>query len=284
MGTDKIASINPFGSALATGATNLTIQNGAIVQTSGQVTPTGGELGAETNSSGGALTIKLDNGQLRAESGGYTFYRNVVLGSGGGSFDAGAWIQTIEGGTISGVGALAKFGIGTLVLDNPVATWTGGTYIRNGTFQLGVGGSSGLLPGTLAVPSTVVVDAGATLKFLRGSNRSFFDIISGAGGIIVANSATAKVRLVSDNTYTGPTSIASGILMIGQGNPGEPGSIASQSVLNYGELDFNRVEDITYGGSIAGTGIMNKMAVGKLTLTGTNTYVGNTVEWRDIAR
>ena len=41
LGTDKKASINPFGSALPAGSVNLTIQNGAIVQTSGTVTPHG---------------------------------------------------------------------------------------------------------------------------------------------------------------------------------------------------------------------------------------------------
>src|SRR5207253_13405 len=217
LGTDKKASINPFGSALPAGATNLTIQNGAIVQTSGTVTPTGGELGSETNSSGGVLAVKLDNGQIRSESGGYFFLRNLILGAGGGSLDTGAWMQTFTA-TVSGSGALTKEGTGTLVLDNPSGTWTGGTAIHSGTLQLGRGGSNGLLPGTLANPSSVVVTAGATLKFNRGSNKSFFDIISGGGGITIANSPTATVRLVSDNTYTGTTTISSGTLMIGQGN------------------------------------------------------------------
>jgi fibronectin-binding autotransporter adhesin len=141
--------------------------------------------------------------------------------------------------------------------------------------QLGVGGSNGLLPGTLAVPSSVVIDAGATLKFLRGSNKSFFDAISGQGGVTVANGNNAKVRLVSTNTYTGLTRIESGVLMIGQGNPGEPGSIVSD-VLNNANLDFNRVEDISYGGAISGTGSVTKEAAGKLTLTGSNSYGGGT--------
>jgi len=122
---------------------------------------------------------------------------------------------------------LSKEGGGRLTLDNTSATWTGGTRIRGGTLELGRAGSNGLLPGTLANPSSVVISSGATLRFNRGSNKSFFDIISGGGGITVANTPTAKVRLVSDNTYTGPTTISSGMLMIGQGNPGEPGSIAS---------------------------------------------------------
>src|SRR6185295_14389644 len=112
----------------------------------------------------------------------------------------------------------------------------------------------------------------ATLRFNRGSNKSFFDIISGGGGITVANTPTAKVRLVSDNTYTGPTTISSGMLMIGQGNPGEPGSIASSIVNNSGTIAFNRVEDLVYAGAINGTGAVTKQAAGKVLLAGISTY------------
>jgi fibronectin-binding autotransporter adhesin len=275
LGTDDIASVNNFGGTLPAGTVNLTVQDGAIVQTSGTVTPTNGELGSETNTSGGVLAIKLDNGQIRSESGGYFFYRNLILGPGGGSLDVGAWEQTFTG-TISGPGLLSKEGTGRLTLDNPSATWTGGTRIRAGTLELGRRGSNGLLPGTLANPSSVVVHSGATLKFNRGSSKSFFDIISGAGGVTVANSSTARVRLVSDNTYTGPTTITSGSLMIGQGNPGEPGSIVSSVVNNNAALIFNRVEDLTYAGAISGSGMVEKQGTGKLTLTGTHSYTGAT--------
>jgi autotransporter-associated beta strand protein len=277
LGTDKTASINPFGSVLPAGAVNLTVQDRVVVQTSGQVTPTGGELGSETNAGGAILAIKLEGGgQIRSESGGYTFYRNLILGPGGGSLDVGAWIQTFVGSAISGPGSLTKFGRDFLVLDNSSATWAGGTFIREGTLQLGRGGSYGLLPGTLASPSSVVISAGATLRFNRGSNKSFFDILSGAGGITVANTPTATVRLVSENTYTGPTTISSGTLMIGQGNPGDPGSIVSSVVNNSGTLIFNRVEDLGYAGAINGSGAVTKQAAGKLVLTGTHTYTGVT--------
>ena len=275
LGTDDINSINPFGSTLPSGTVNLTVQDGAIVQTSGTATPTNGELGSETNTSGAVLAIKLDNGQIRSESGGYFFQRNLILGPGGGSLDVGAWEQTFTG-TVSGPGLLSKEGGGVLTLDNPSATWTGGTRIRGGTLELGRRGSNGLLPGTLANPLSVVIHGGATLKFNRGSNKSFFDIFSGAGGITVANSPNATVRLVSNNTYTGPTTISSGTLMIGQGNPGEPGSIASSVVNNSGTFVFNRVEDLTYSGAISGAGAMIKQAAGRLVLTGTHSYTGAT--------
>jgi hypothetical protein len=56
----------------------------------------------------------------------------------------------------------------------------------------------------------VVIDAGATLKFNRGSNKSFFDVISGGGEVVIAQRKHAVVRLVSNNTYTGLTTISSG--------------------------------------------------------------------------
>jgi fibronectin-binding autotransporter adhesin len=171
---------------------------------------------------------------------------------------------------------LSKEGGGKLTLDNTSATWTGGTRIRGGTLELGRRGSNGMLPGTLGGPSSVVIHSGATLRFNRGSSKSFFDIISGAGGVTVANTPTAIVRLVSDNTYTGPTTITSGTLMIGQGNPGQPGSIASGVVNNSSTLVFNRVEDLTYGGAVNGTGTLTKQAAGRLVLTGTHTYTGAT--------
>ena len=99
LGTDKIASINPFGSGLPGGTVNLTVENHVVVQTAGTATPNGGELGSETGAGGAPLAILLQGGgQIRSESGGYTFQRNLILGPGGGSLDTGAWIQHFDGG------------------------------------------------------------------------------------------------------------------------------------------------------------------------------------------
>lgn len=64
--------------------------------------------------------------------------------------------------------------------------------------------------------------------------------------------------------------------MIGQGNAGQPGSIASQVVNNSGTLAFNRVEDNSYSGAISGTGGLTKLAAGQLTLSGASSYTGPT--------
>ena len=65
-------------------------------------------------------------------------------------------------------------------------------------------------------------------------------------------------------------------MRIGQGNPGQPGSIAGAIVNNSGTLVFNRVEDLTYGGAISGSGAVTKQAAGRVVLTGTHTYTGAT--------
>ena len=119
------------------------------MQTSGTVTPTRGELGSETDTSRRrVLAIRDDNGQIRSESGGYELsQRNLVLGPGGGSLDAGAWIaKRSAGGTVSG--RRAPWPSSALrtpaVIDNPSATWIGGTSVRGGTLSNWRGGSNGL--------------------------------------------------------------------------------------------------------------------------------------------
>jgi fibronectin-binding autotransporter adhesin len=63
--------------------------------------------------------------------------------------------------------------------------------------------------------------------------------------------------------------------MIGQGNPGEPGSVLS-NVINNANLIFNKVENQTYAGTISGSGTVTKQGAGILTLPNSHTYTGAT--------
>jgi len=76
-------------------------------------------------------------------------------------------------------------------------------------------------------------------------------------------------------TATVAVFLATAAGVVWDGNGFQPGSIVSD-VLNNANLDFNRVEDIVYGGAISGTGSVTKEAAGKLTLSGANTYGGGT--------
>ena len=93
---------------------------------------------------------------------------------------------------------------------------------------------------------------------------------------------TGNSRLVKDdygtliltgaNSYTGGTTIAGGTLQIG--DVGTSGSITGD-VLNNGLLRFSRTDATSFGGLISGSGAVH-VAHGQLTLTGNNTYAGET--------
>ena len=95
--------------------------------------------------------------------------------------------------------------------------------------------------------------------------------MSGAGSLTQAGSGTTT--LTGTNTYTGGTTISAGTLQIGNG--GSTGSIVGD-VTNNGMLAFNRVDAVTFGGVISGTGSLTQLGAGITTLTGANTYSGGT--------
>jgi len=165
-------------------------------------------------------------------------------------------------GVVSGTGALTKAGAGRLTLSGD-STYAGGTTINAGTLRLGNNGTSGSIVGD-------VVD-NATLEFNRSDDLIFAGDISGTGAL--TKNRGNMLTLTGDNTYTGGTTISSGTLQLGNG--GTSGSIVGDVVDN-ATLDFNRSDDVTFGGIVSGNGSLTKSANNTLTLTGDNTYTGNT--------
>ncbi len=163
---------------------------------------------------------------------------------------------------VSGIGSLTQAGSGTLVLDSD-HTYTGGTTITSGTLQLGNGGDTGSVPGD-------IVD-NAALTFNHGSDRTFANTISGSGTVTKQGSNT--LTLTANNTYSGNTLIADGVLQLGNGGTG--GSIAG-AVSSTGELAFNRSDDLTFANAISGNGRVRQLGSGTVTLGGANSYSGGT--------
>jgi fibronectin-binding autotransporter adhesin len=117
----------------------------------------------------------------------------------------------------------------------------------------------------------------ATLNF-TGSNVS--DIKWGA--LNAGISFTVNVGASRDLTFMDAFTVASGgiltltnngILRVGNGNAS--GAI-QQAITNNGQLYFNRLDNVTQGGIISGTGSLTKQAAGTLTLDKANTYSGTT--------
>jgi fibronectin-binding autotransporter adhesin len=152
---------------------------------------------------------------------------------------------------------------GTLILTG-TSSYTGGTTIEPGAvLQLGDGGSTGSIAGS-------VTDAGL-LTIDRSNDYTFSGIISGRGSLEQDGKGTTI--LTGENTYTGGTTIDHGTLQIGDN--GTTGSITG-NVTNKGTLSFDRSDAYSFSGTISGSGAVEQVGTGTLTLSGANTYSGGT--------
>ncbi|MCE9631254.1 MAG: autotransporter-associated beta strand repeat-containing protein [Planctomycetia bacterium] len=123
------------------------------------------------------------------------------------------------------------------------------------------------------------ISAARTIKVNNGQSdvdaimSGVINNASGSGGLTKTGSGV--LALTAANTYTGTTTISAGTLQIG--NNGTTGSLATASpVVNNAALAFFRSDDLTYSGTVSGTGSLIKLGTAKLTLGAANTYTGAT--------
>lgn len=164
--------------------------------------------------------------------------------------------------TISGSGALAQLGSGTTVVTGE-NTYSGGTVISAGVLQIGDGGTSGSITGD--------VTDNAALVFARSDVVSFAGAISGTGSL--TQSGPGRLILMGTNTYLSGTTIAAGILQLGDG--GASGSILG-AITDNGVLAVARSDTFTLANAISGTGGFLQAGPGTTVLSGTSTYTGAT--------
>ena len=132
-----------------------------------------------------------------------------------------------------------------------------------GTLQIGAGGTTGAITGSVA-------NAGA-LVFNRSDALSLGGVISGSGSLTQVGSGT--LTLTGNNTYSGGTTITAGGLQLGAG--GTTGAITG-NVANAGVLSFNRSDAVGFGGVVSGVGSLTQAGSGTLTLTAAQSYSGST--------
>ena len=166
-------------------------------------------------------------------------------------------VLTIDGVSADG-SAPASLTINTAIVTLTAAnTYTNGTIVNGGTL---IASST-----TLPVNRTVVLND-STLNLDQAANGSFGGVISGNGAVIKLG--TGALTITGANTYTGGTVVNAGTLVANTASlPANQGVvIASGSTLN-----FNQAADGTFGGHIAGGGMVQKTGAGALTLTNTTT-------------
>ena len=202
--------------------------------------------------------------------------------------------------TLSGSGIL-RYSVAsdkTVVFQDTLATSSRVTLTNNGTIQIGTGGTTGGISGSL--PTNNLLTNNGLLIVNRSDNSTLNGIISGSGSLQHIGAGTTTLSGI--NTYTGITTVNSGFIAINdeKGFGQEPGSFtANQITLNGGGLqaattavDFSSKRGFTLGASggtldtngqgfsinniITGPGSLTKIGTNNLTLTAVNTYLGST--------
>ncbi|GAA0564333.1 hypothetical protein GCM10008942_10860 [Rhizomicrobium electricum] len=159
-------------------------------------------------------------------------------------------------GNVTGNGTLVQNGTGKVIV---TTNYTGKTIVNSGTLQIGNGSSSGTVTGNIVNNATVVYGQAAA--------TTYTGVISGTGGVNVAGGGV--VILNGSNTYTGPTTITAGSLIIGDSTHPSAGVLGGVTLGNNGLIGGYG----TIGGNlIAGGGIVSPgNSIGTLTVAGNYT-------------
>jgi autotransporter-associated beta strand protein len=162
---------------------------------------------------------------------------------------------------------------------------TGGTMSSTGGGAYNLDGATGAGISSLASATVSAVSGNVALRSVgvvfstaQGSVPSGIDLnISGAisGAFPIIKSGAGTLSLSGVNTYSGPTTISAGTLLInGAGRLG--GGTYAANITNNGTFNYNSSQAQTLSGVHSGTGALIQSGPGTLTLSGANTYSGNT--------
>ena len=172
------------------------------------------------------------------------------------------------------VTASEKWAVGSGNWDTTTANWQGSstTYTEGSiaVFDDSASGSS---------PITVTLTGSHTPNVITNNSTKNY-IFAGSGfnltgtPLLKNGSSTLTIDNGSANNFTAIT-VNGGTLQVGNGDTN--GSLGSGNVADNGALVFNRTDNPTFANVISGTGGVTQNGSGLVTLSGANTYTGNTV-------
>ena len=209
--------------------------------------------------------------------------------------------DTSYDGVISGSGSLVKDGSGVLTLTG-ANTYNGNLTINGGSMTVGdgTGGGLGYTGSGYNYSGSVTIAAGSALAFDQSVDQTLSGVISGDG--ILGKDGAGTLTLNGNNSYSGFTGLLGGRIVAGTNSALGTGDLKmldgtslgfgannltlSNNLVLVNQSGGTSVIDVglnnaTLSGTIsdfdgAAPGNLTKDGAGKLTLTGTNTYTGDT--------
>ncbi|MFP4681126.1 MAG: autotransporter-associated beta strand repeat-containing protein [Chitinispirillaceae bacterium] len=222
-------------------------------------------------SGSGSLT-KTGTGRLRI-SGENTYTGQTIISEGDiilanpdglGATSSGTVVN--DGAALTLAGHLSELPDNSTYAAEPLTLNGTGYHSTDGVLRLSGGDivtSTWAGPITLGSAASIgVADAGDTLIVSSVIDGAFAFEKFGSGTLLFTDA----------NTYSGPTTINSGTLQIGNGASGS----VTGDIVNDASLVFHRTGSLSYGGIISGGGAVTKSNTGTVTLTGANTCTGAT--------
>ena len=252
---DGSVQVGDGGSTGTAGNANIAINSGTslVFNRSGTLSTGVSLSGSGTLVQNGSGTLELTSastfgGPVNVNAGTLKLSGSGAIGNGGIAIVSGGTLEVARDSStytmnnvLSGSGNLVKSGTGALLLANP-SSLTGTTTVKGGTLIVGAtGGSHSLIGGG----PIVLENAGTVLAhWAIGGSYTFANTISGLGTVVM-DSGSNTATLSGPNTYTGPTTIKTGILAVssladggGTSGIGASSNAATNLIINGGTLRY----------------------------------------------
>lgn len=241
--------------------------------------------GTLTVTNGGKLTVGPTEGDLAVEG------LMTITGAG----------STV---TVNGLTEIGNFGAGSLVISgggrlnsltdaevnadfgSPTATVTGAGSIWAIAGSLVVGGGFGGGAGFLTVADGGRVTVGGDMLISDLFDGSTLVTVKGAGSTVAVagqllvgsadGSSLGTLTIADGGSVTAASALVGSGSTLNLGTGGLAGSILTPTLENDGAIVANFTDALTLSANISGSGSLTKLGTGKLTLSGANTYTGDT--------